>query len=91
MDSLSVSAATRLSGARAFSMAGVSAKDFDLIELYDALTRITPPTLESLGVAKPGEGAQFVSGDRTTPGGIPSTPTAAACRTPIPACTASSR
>jgi acetyl-CoA acetyltransferase len=69
MDSLSVSAATRLAGERAFSMAGVSGKDFNHIMLYDAFTSGPPIMLESLGLAKPGEGVQFFSEGRSTPGG----------------------
>jgi acetyl-CoA acetyltransferase len=69
MDSLSVSAATRLAGERAFSMAGVSGQDFNHIMLYDAFTSGPPIMLESLGLAKPGEGVQFFSEGRSTPGG----------------------
>jgi len=69
MDSLSISAATRLAGERAFSMAGVSAKDFNHVMLYDAFTSGPPIMLESLGVAKPGQGVEFFSEGRSTPGG----------------------
>ena len=51
MDSLSVSAATRLAGERAFSMAGASGKDFNHVMLYDAFTSGPPIMLESLGLA----------------------------------------
>jgi acetyl-CoA acetyltransferase len=69
MDSLSVSAATRLAGERAFSMAGVSTTDFNHVMLYDAFTSGPPIMLESLGVAKPGEGVRFFEEGRSTPGG----------------------
>ena len=69
MDNLAVSAATRLAGERAFSMAGVSAKDFNHVMLYDAFTSGPPIMLESLGMAKPGEGVQFFTEGRSTPGG----------------------
>ena len=69
MDDLTASAATRLAGERAFSMAGVSARDFDHVMLYDAFTSGPPIMLESLGVAKPGEGVQFFTEGRSTPGG----------------------
>jgi acetyl-CoA acetyltransferase len=69
MDSLSVSAATRLAGERAFSMAGASGKDFNHVMLYDAFTSGPPIMLESLGLAKPGEGVQFFTEGRSTPGG----------------------
>jgi acetyl-CoA acetyltransferase len=69
MKSLTRSEATRLSGERAFSMAGVGANDFDHIMLYDAFTSGPPIMLESLGIAKPGEGVHFFTEGRSTPGG----------------------
>jgi acetyl-CoA acetyltransferase len=69
MEDLAASAATRLAGERAFSMAGVSARDFNHIMLYDAFTSGPPIMLESLGLAKPGEGVEFFSEGRSTPGG----------------------
>jgi acetyl-CoA acetyltransferase len=69
MKSLAFSEATRLSGARAFAMAGVSHRDFDHIMLYDAFTSGPPIMLESLGIAKPGEGVAFFEKGRSTPGG----------------------
>src|SRR4029434_5596050 len=62
-------AATRLAGERAFSMASVSNQDFNHIMLYDAFTSGPPIMLESLGLAKPGEGVQFSTEGRSTPGG----------------------
>ena len=69
MKSLTFSEATRLSGARAFAMAGVSSADIDHIMLYDAFTSGPPIMLESLGIAKPGEGVTFFENGRSTPGG----------------------
>jgi acetyl-CoA acetyltransferase len=69
MASLTKSEATRLSGERAFAMAGVTAKDLDHVMLYDAFTSGPPIMLESLGLAKPGEGVHFFAQGRSTPGG----------------------
>ena len=51
MKGLPLSDATRMSGERAFAMAGVSHGDFDHIMLYDAFTSGPPIMLESLGFA----------------------------------------
>ena len=69
MKTLAFSEATRVSGARAFAMAGVSHGDFDHVMLYDAFTSGPPIMLESLGLAKPGEGVTFFENGRSTPGG----------------------
>jgi acetyl-CoA acetyltransferase len=69
MKKLTFSESTRLSGQRAFAMAGVTARDFDHIMLYDAFTSGPPIMLESLGVAKPGEGVHCFEDGRSTPGG----------------------
>ena len=69
MKKLTFSESTRVSGHRAFAMAGVTARDFDHIMLYDAFTSGPPIMLESLGVAKPGEGVHFFEDGRSTPGG----------------------
>ncbi len=69
MASLTKSEATRLSGERAFAMAGVTAGDLDHVMLYDAFTSGPPIMLESLGLAKPGEGVHFFAEGRSTPGG----------------------
>src|SRR5260370_27329749 len=69
MDNLAVSAATRLAGERAFSMAGVSAKDFNHVMLYDAFTSGPPTLLEPLGMTQPGQGGPFFTEGRPTPGG----------------------
>jgi acetyl-CoA acetyltransferase len=69
MRSLTFSEATRISGQKAFAMAGVTHADFDHVMLYDAFTSGPPIMLESLGVAKRGEGVQFFTEGRSTPGG----------------------
>ncbi|WP_089933775.1 thiolase C-terminal domain-containing protein [Candidatus Entotheonella palauensis] len=69
MKNLPLSEATRLSGEKAFKMAGVSHGDFDHIMLYDAFSSGPPIMLESLGFCKPGEGVSFFEEGRGTPGG----------------------
>lgn len=69
MSRLTSSEATRLSGARAFAMAGLAHGDVDHVMLYDAFTSGPPIMLESLGFAKPGEGVSFFEEGRSTPGG----------------------
>lgn len=56
-------------GARAYAQAGVSARDIDVVELYDAFTINTILFLEDLGFCGKGEGGAFVSGGRIAPGG----------------------
>jgi acetyl-CoA acetyltransferase len=69
MRDLTFSEATRLSGEKAFAMAGVRGTDVDHIMLYDAFTSGPPIMLESLGLAKRGEGVHFFEEGRSTPGG----------------------
>jgi acetyl-CoA acetyltransferase len=69
MRDLTYSEATRMSGEKAFGMAGVDRKDFDHIMLYDAFTSGPPIMLEALGFAKRGEGVHFFEEGRSTPGG----------------------
>jgi acetyl-CoA acetyltransferase len=69
MRDLTFSEATRLSGEKAFAMAGVRPTDFDHIMLYDAFTSGPPLMLEALGIAKRGEGVHFFDEGRSTPGG----------------------
>jgi acetyl-CoA acetyltransferase len=69
MRDLTFSEATRLSGEKAFAMAGVRTPDFDHIMLYDAFTSGPPLMLEALGIAKRGEGVHFFEDGRSTPGG----------------------
>ncbi|MGH7391272.1 MAG: acetyl-CoA acetyltransferase [Candidatus Rokuibacteriota bacterium] len=69
MRDLTTSEATRLSGEKAFAMAGVGPRDFDHVMLYDAFTSGPPIMLESLGFCKPGEGVHLFEEGRSTPGG----------------------
>ena len=69
MKDLTFSEATRLAGEKAFRMAGVSPGDFDHIMLYDAFTSGPPIMLESLGIARRGEGVRCFAEGRSTPGG----------------------
>ena len=56
-------------GPRAYAQAGVSPKDIDVVELYDAFTINTILFLEDLGFCAKGEGGAFVEGGRIAPGG----------------------
>jgi acetyl-CoA acetyltransferase len=69
MRRLTFSEATRMSGEKAFRMAGVGPGDFDHVMLYDAFTSGPPIMLESLGFCPPGEGVHFFAEGRSTPGG----------------------
>ena len=68
MPDLTVTGAAE-SGRRAYAMAGLAAKDIDIVELYDAFTINTILFLEDLGFCKKGEGGAFVTGGRIAPGG----------------------
>ncbi|MFQ5666676.1 MAG: acetyl-CoA acetyltransferase [Candidatus Binatia bacterium] len=69
MPSFSSWDAARVSGERAFHMAGVSHADIDVAQFYDAFTIVPILALEALGFCQPGEGGSFVAGQRTAPGG----------------------
>ncbi|CAB3737593.1 thiolase [Achromobacter denitrificans] len=61
--------ATVASGAQAYRMAGLAARDIDVLQLYDAFT-ITPLLfLEDLGFCPKGEGGRYVENGRIAPGG----------------------
>ena len=57
------------SGRRAFEMAGITAKDADVLALYDAFTINVILQLEDLGFVKKGEGGPFVASGAIGPGG----------------------
>lgn len=59
----------KLSGAQAFGEAGLTVADVDVAELYDSFTYTVLVTLEDLGFCAKGEGGDFVTGQRTAPGG----------------------
>lgn len=68
MDDLTVTPA-KLSGERAYRMAGLAPSDIDVIELYDSFTITVLLQLEDLGFCPKGEGGRFVEGQRLAPGG----------------------
>lgn len=55
-------------GKTAFSMAGITAKDIDICELYDAFSYIPMLALEDYGFCKKGEAGPFVASGATSPG-----------------------
>ncbi|HVC34834.1 MAG TPA: acetyl-CoA acetyltransferase [Chloroflexota bacterium] len=68
MPDLTVTGAAR-TGPAAMAMAGVTHRDFDVVELYDSFTITVLLTLEALGFCGRGESGAFVAGQRTAPGG----------------------
>ncbi|HLZ96569.1 MAG TPA: acetyl-CoA acetyltransferase [Steroidobacteraceae bacterium] len=60
---------TAAAARRAFSQAKVTAKDFDVVELYDAFTINTILFLEDMGFCPRGEGGRFISDGAIAPGG----------------------
>lgn len=68
MPDLTVTAAAE-SGPRAMAMAGITHRDVDVVELYDAFTINTLLFLEDLGFCAKGEGGAFVQGGGIAPGG----------------------
>jgi acetyl-CoA acetyltransferase len=69
MSDMTTSECARVSGKAAFEMAGVTHKDIDVAELYDAFAFTPMLALEDLGFVKPGESGPFVENQRTAPGG----------------------
>ena len=63
------STTAKQSGKRALKMAGLTAKDIDVVELYDSFTITVLLQLEDLGFCHKGEGGDFVTGQTTAPGG----------------------
>lgn len=68
MHDLTVTAASQ-SGREAYAMAGLSARDMDVVQLYDAFTINTLLFLEDLGFCKKGEAGSFVENGGIAPGG----------------------
>lgn len=68
MHDLTVTSASQ-SGREAFAMAGLTPKDMDVVELYDAFTINTILFLEDLGFCPKGEGGRFVADGAIAPGG----------------------
>ncbi len=68
MHDLTVTAASA-SGRAAYAMAGLTAKEIDVVQLYDAFTINTLLFLEDLGFCAKGEGAAFVQNGGIAPGG----------------------
>jgi len=65
-----VETGARHSGELAFARAGLTPKDIDVVEVYDAFTINTILFLEDLGFCGKGEGGAFVSEGRIAPGGV---------------------
>ena len=61
--------APRLAAPTAFSMAGLTASDVDVAELYDCYTFTVIVTLEDYGFCEKGEGGAFVESGATARGG----------------------
>jgi acetyl-CoA acetyltransferase len=57
------------SGKAAFSRAGLSPSDVDVVALYDSFTITVLLSLEALGFCEPGEAASLVASDRVRLGG----------------------
>jgi len=68
MPDLTTSPAAK-SGATAFAMAGVVQTDIDVTEVYDSFTITVLLTLEALGFCDRGGAGEFVSNQKTAPGG----------------------
>jgi acetyl-CoA acetyltransferase len=68
MPDLTVTAASQ-SGRQAYAMAGLQARDIDVVQLYDAFTINTILFLEDLGFCPKGEGGRFVQDGAIAPGG----------------------
>lgn len=58
-----------ISGPLAFAMAGVTAQDIDLVELYDAFTINPILFMEDLGFCAKGQGGRFFAEGHSRPGG----------------------
>ncbi|MEJ2533738.1 MAG: acetyl-CoA acetyltransferase [Halioglobus sp.] len=61
--------AARVSGERAYAMAGLGPGDIDFAQLYDCFTPTVLVELEDLGFCAKGEGGPFLQSGATRPGG----------------------
>ena len=61
--------AARVSGERAYAMAGLGPEDIDFAQLYDCFTPTVLVELEDLGFCAKGEGGPFLQSGATRPGG----------------------
>ena len=68
MPDLTVTAAAE-AGRRAYAAAGLTHRDMDVVQIYDAFTINTILLLEDLGFCPKGEGGRFVEGGRIALGG----------------------
>ena len=59
----------RAAGERAFRQAGITVRDIDVFECYDAFTYLTLVALEGYGFCERGEGGPFVASGAIAPGG----------------------
>ena len=59
----------KVSGAEAFRRAGLTPKDIDVAQLYDAFSVTPLVLLENLGFCEPGDAARFVQSGAIDPGG----------------------
>jgi acetyl-CoA acetyltransferase len=61
--------AAQTAGRIAFELAGLSPKDIDVCQIYDAFTYLTILLLEDYGFCRKGEGGPFVAAGGILPGG----------------------
>jgi len=59
----------KISGEKAFTMAGVTAKEIDACQIYDCYTYTLELEMMDYGFFGPGEGKDFFASGRTAPGG----------------------
>jgi len=69
MEDFTTSKAFRVSGAQAFSEAGISPSDVDHLMIYDAFAHLPIYGLEDLGFVGRGEAGAFIEEGNTRPGG----------------------
>jgi acetyl-CoA acetyltransferase len=69
MEDFTTSRAFRVAGPTAFKEAGIAHTDVDHLMIYDAFAHLPIYGLEDLGFVPRGEGAAFIAGRNTAPGG----------------------